>query len=149
MSDDPLAFGIDLDSVRERIKGLEYFVAVEDLAAASEALSGDDGLSFNAPAAFASIASETAEPDRTTGGRHSQRVSVTLSILFAESSARADRDGTDRADRTRRALIAQLAGWTPTGAGAPLQYVRYLIRATGGGYVWGEVMLTTSFRLTI
>jgi len=146
---DPLDFSVDLDSVRDRIKGLKYFVTVEDLAAASEALGNEDSFGFVAPAAFVSVASETAEPNKTIGGRHRQRLTVTLSILFAESSARADRDGTDRADRTRKALIRQLAGWRPNGALGPLQYTRYLIRATGGGYVWGEVMLATTADLTI
>lgn len=146
-----LAFGVDLTDVRDRLDALSYFVVVEDLRAASEILAADDGFGFVPPAAFVSVASESADRDRMIrgAGGHAQRVNVTLSVLFAESDARADRKGDDQVEETRKAIIRQLIFWTPNRAAAALQYDRYLLRASGNGLVWGEVLFRTSYRLSV
>jgi hypothetical protein len=144
--DGPLDFGTDLDDVRARLAELSYFLAIEDLEAASEIFDRDDGFSYSAPAAFLSIASETAERPRLIGGPHTQEVVQQLSVLFVESSIRIDGGTRDRTEETRRMIMRQLVGWQPRGAGVALQYQRYLIRATGGGLVWGEILLGTIYR---
>lgn len=147
---DPLAFGIALADVRDRLKLMNYFVTLEDIRAATEILDREEGFGFRAPAAFTSIASEAADRDRKMSGAtgHIQRVNVSLSVLFAESVARSGRDADDRVDLTRKAIIRQLIYWTPSGASSALQYDRYLLRATGLGNVWGEVLFRTSYRLS-
>lgn len=146
MSDpDPLDFAVDLDDVRERIKVLRYFLTVDDIETASRAIEAENAAP---PAAFVSIQSETAEANKTIGG-HSQRVSVSLSVLFCEPLARSDRETRDVMERTRKALIRQLVAWTPRNAGKALQYERYLLRAVGAGLIWGEVLFRTEYRLTL
>lgn len=145
-----LDFGVDLASVRDRLTALSYFLTVEDIRAANEILSAGDGFAFQPPAAFVSTASETAERDRIMSGAggHAQRVNVTISVLFAEASARFDRGVDDQIELTRKAITRQLLYWTPAGASSAMQYDRYLLRAQGAGVVWGEVLFRTSYRLS-
>jgi hypothetical protein len=145
---DAIDFGIDLEDVRKRFLGMGYFLSVTDIQAASEALSDPDAFGFLPPAAFVSIASETAEPNKTIGG-HAQRVNVLLSMLFAIPSARADREADDEVEQVKRAVIRMGVAWKPKGAGAALDYSRYVLRATGGGLVWGEVLFSTSYQLRV
>jgi len=146
MTPDPLDFGVDLGSIRDRVILLKYFLSVTDVLDASEAL--DETLPAAPPAAFVGVASERAEPNKTIGG-HSQRVRVEIAILFAESTSRFDREARDQLDLTRRALIRQLVAWTPKNAGEGLEYSRYRVVKIGDGLAWGEVTFTTSYRLTI
>lgn len=144
----PLDFAVDLQSVCDRLKLLAYFSTVRDIQAASMAVQGDE--IALPPAAFVSVASETAEANKTMGapGSISQRVTVTLSVLFCEQLARAAKDTSDRVELTRKAVIRQLIGWTPDGAGKALEYQRYLLRGVSGRVIWGEVLFRTSYRLT-
>ena len=145
---DALDFGIDLEDVRQRYLGMKYFVSVTDIQAATEILRDPDAMGFVPPAAFVSIASETAEPNKTIGG-HAQRVNVTLSILFAVPSARLDHGADDEVEQTRKAVIRMGLAWRPKGAAAALDYQRYLLRASGQGLVWGEVLFSTSYQLRV
>lgn len=149
-TDAALAFAIDLDDVRDRIKAIGYFVNVEDIRASTEILSSDEGFAFVPPAAFVSVASEKAQRDKVMSGAsfHAQRVDVTISVLFAEAAVSFNRGADDQVERTRKAIIRQLIFWTPKRAAIALQYQRYLLRATGNGLVWGEVLFNTSYRLT-
>lgn len=146
MSDpDPLAFAVDLESVRARFEALSYFLAVLDIQAATEAIQEEIA---RPPMAFVSVASETAEANKLIGG-HSQRVFVTLSVLFCEQVARAAKDTRDAMERTRKAVIRQGMAWTPEGAEKALEYDRYLLRGMSGGVIWGEVLFRTSYRVTV
>ncbi len=147
-ADDPLAFGINLPSIRDRLKLLRYFLDVTDIESVAAAFAEGKGYP---PMAYVSVASETAEPrSRSTGG-YDQRVAVSVSVLFCESSLGLDGGRADRVDKTRRRIIRQLVGWTPDGAlpGAFLTYQRYLSRSVGDGLVWGEALFGTSYRLAI
>lgn len=145
MASNPLAFAVDLNSVRDRLATLSYFLSVQNIQDATNALEHLDALP---PAAFVSTARETAEKNKVIGG-HSQRVSTTISVLFCVPAERAADDAADVVEETRKAVIRILLGWTPAGAGDPLNYERYLLRATGDGLIWGEVLMTTSYRLTL
>jgi len=145
MASDPLDFAVDLDDVRDRLLLLQYFVSVTDVADAVQAIEDFPAVP---PAAYVSIASETAQPNQLIGG-HAQRVLTTISVLFCEQAARQDRDTRDRMEATRKAIIRQLIAWTPNRAAGPLQYARYLLRASGDGLVWGEVLFSTSYRVSI
>lgn len=139
---------IDLDTTRDRIRALNYFTSVSDVRSAVEAIEDEFAAT---PAAFVSIASETAGPNKFIGGAggHSQLVVVTLSVLFVEQAARFDRLAPDQVEVTRGRLITQLTAWKPTGAERSLEYDRYLPRASGNGLFWGECLFRTLYRLTI
>ncbi len=139
-----LQFGVDLDSVRERLKGLEYFLAVEDVETAGRAIEEQNAYP---PAIYVSIASEGAEQAQRIGDP-SQRVTVVLSALYCEPLARSDRETRDRIDLTRRMVIRRLFQWKPAGAQQAFRYDRSLIRAMGAGLIWGEVLMRTSYRLS-
>lgn len=142
---DPLLdFAIDLDDVRERIKGMGYFLSVEDVESASIAIQEENA---RTPAAYVSIASESGQEIRSTVG-HSSRVAVTLSVLFSQQAALATGETRDAIETTRKSLIRMLYGWTPKGAEKALEYDRYLIRGYGVGVIWAEVLFRTSYRLS-
>jgi hypothetical protein len=147
MADDPaLDFAINLQSIRDRLDGLGYFVSVTDILDASEAL--DQTLPGLPPAAFVGVTSERAERNDTIGG-HYQRVRVEIGILFVESAARFDREAKDQLEDTRRAVIRILVGFVPEGTHDRLSYARYRVANISDGLVWGEVTFTTSYRLSI
>ncbi|MBA3668433.1 MAG: hypothetical protein H0W65_12065 [Sphingomonas sp.] len=100
------------------------------------------------PAAFVAVASETAEPNKTIGD-FVQRVNVTISILFCVPAERADGKAGDDLEDARKAVIRILLGWVPERALGQLQFQRYLLRASGEGLIWGEVLMTTSYRLSL
>lgn len=142
---DPLDFGIDLDDVAERVKGLGYFLTVGDLAAAVDAIEGR--IPFKPPAAFVSLPGEQAEGGNTiSAGGYSQTIGARVSILFCEKTDRADGKARASVDRTRKALMRQLTAWTPLGAGKALEYDRYQIRQTGAGLIWAEVLFLSRYR---
>lgn len=145
MPDPLLDFAIDLDDVRERLKGLGYFNDVQDAESAALAIQEENG---RPPMAYVSVASETAEKNKTIGG-HSQRVSVVLSVLFSQQLALGTGETRDAIEETRKSIIRLLTAWTPKGAGDALNYERYLIRGYGVGVIWAEVLFRTSYRLTI
>jgi len=100
------------------------------------------------PAAFVSITRESGEPNKTIGG-FSQRVNVTISTLFCVPAERADGKAGDDLEDTRKAVIRILLGWIPDRADSMLQFQGYSLRAAGEGLLWGEVLMTTSYRLTL
>lgn len=140
-----LDFGPKLDDVAARLNTLSYFNSVQPYIAAVMAI--EDGIA-HPPAAYVSISSETAEPNRLIGG-HGQRVTLQISILFCVKSENASGDADDALDRTRRAVIRLMMGWAPPGAEKALDFVRYGIRASGDGLVWAEAVFGTSYRLDL
>ncbi len=140
-----LAFAVDLDSVRDRLSTLSYFNSVTNLQEATIAIESMNALP---PAAFVAVASETAEPNKTIGD-FVQRVNVTISILFCVPAERADGKAGDDLEDARKAVIRILLGWVPERALGQLQFQRYLLRASGEGLIWGEVLMTTSYRLSL
>lgn len=140
---DPIAFGIDLDSVRDRVLGLGYFTSVEGIEDATTAIEFG---STQPPQAWVSIAAESAEPNKIIG-RTAQRVNATLSVLYAENAARADGGRPDQVDRDKRAIIAQLRNWTPGGAIKACEYDRFRQRAIIDGVIYAEVLFLTSYRI--
>lgn len=143
----PLNFAIDLGSIQDRLKALNYFLTVEDVQSAGTALNSEHDI---CPAAYVSIASETADPRMNIdGGGYAQEVEVSISILFAEYLARMDHETRDLVERTRKAIIRQLIAWTPEGAGRSMRYDRYLLRAMDDRAVYGEVIMRTRYRLTL
>lgn len=144
MSDpDPLLdFGVNLDSVVDRLKALKYFVDVSDIEAATVAIEEVRGLP---PAAFVSVASETAERNKLIGG-HAQRVTVSVSTLFCIKAASRLGDRRHATDRVKRAVMRQLVNFKPEGALDALQYDRFLMRGIIDGLIWGEVLTRTSYR---
>jgi hypothetical protein len=147
MSDLPpeLDFGPSCDDVAERLRSLTYFNTVQPYVAAVLAI--EDGTALP-PAAYVSVTSETAEPNRLIGG-HGQRVTVSFSILFCIRAENASGNVDDALDRTRRAVIRLMLGWAPPGAEKALDFSRYQIRSTGDGLVWAEAIFTTSYRLDL
>lgn len=143
---DPLAFGVDVNSVRDRVAGLGTFLLVGDIQTAEEALAGT--LPFTPPAAFVSIVNEQAEPNRIAAGGFSQRVGVRLSVLFAIKAQRALDDVRDEMERTRKAIIRQLVAFVPEGAEKGLGYDRYVLKRIDAGLCWGEVLFLASYRFT-
>jgi hypothetical protein len=146
MADDPLDFGVDLATIRDRLDLLGYFLSVTDILQASDAL--DETIPASPPAAFVAVARESAEPNKTIGG-HSQRVAVEVAVLFVELAARFDRQAKDRLEQTRKAVTRQLVAWKAGGTEHGLEYRGYRVVAIGNGLVWGEVTFSTSYRLSI
>lgn len=143
MANDPLDFGVKLDSVRDRLRTLSYFTSVSTLQEAALQL---DNLSGIPPLAFVSTASETAEPNKLIG-TISQRVTTRISTLFCVPAERADEGTSDEMEETRKAVIRILLGWQPDGAEKVLGYDRFLLRASQDGLLWGEVLMLTTYRL--
>lgn len=141
---DPLDFGIDLDDVAARLTGMSYFVSVQGIMDASEAL--DETVPAIPPAAFLGITSETAAPNKLIGG-HRQRVAVRLAVLFVEATGRFDRKGDKALDRTRKGITRMLIGWKPKGCETALEYAGYRVVRIGDGLVWGEVTFDTTYHL--
>jgi hypothetical protein len=142
---DPLDFAVNLTSVRDRLSTLAYFNSVSDL---QEATLNIENLTGIPPLAFVSVASETADPNKLIGGL-SQRVTVSISVLFCVAAEAADRRPKDALDETRRAVIRILLGWTPVGAEKALEYQRFLLRASRDGLIWGEVLMRTLYYLRL
>lgn len=143
---DPLDFGVDLSTVRDRLNGLSYFLSVTDILEASEAL--DETLPASPPAAFVGVSSERALPNKLIQG-HAQHVDVQVEVLFVELAARFDRNARDRMERTRKAIIRILLGFRPRNAERNLGYVDYRVVSIGNGLAWGSVTFSTSYRLSI
>lgn len=143
MADDALDFGIDLDDVRERLRTLRYFLTVEGIEDGTTAI--EEGCAMP-PSAYASIASETAEPNKLIGNKR-QRVNVVVSVLYAENAARIDGERRDTVDATKKAVIAIMRNWTPKGAIRALEYDRFRQRAIIDGTIWAEVLFTSAYEV--
>jgi hypothetical protein len=144
---------IDLSDVRERVRtitapiapGVAGFLTVSDWSSASDAMDNGDA---NAPAAYVTLSREQPDGNRLSSGGRAQRVRSTVSILFCLASQRADDERTDPLEVARGSIIATLVGFKPGGAVKGLDYAGYSLRAEGGGLVWGEVLMSTSWDLT-
>lgn len=147
MATDPLDFAINLDDVRDRAKGLGYFLSVTDILEAAEALDPERGVAARPPAAFVAVSSERAGANKLIQG-YAQRVEVEVAVLFVESAARADRQSRDQLERTRKAVIRQFLNWRPGGAEKGLEYLRYRVVSVGNGLAWGEVTFRATYRLS-
>lgn len=153
-----LDFGVDLEKVRARLLTLSYFLSITNIQGALDAIEENTTPS---PAAFVSMASEVATPNKimggSPGGAGSQRqiVSFTISVLFSEIAGDRSRAAVDRVEMTRKAVILILNGWTgwavdnaaPTAKA--LQYDRYAVRAMSGGHIYGEVLMKAQYFLSI
>lgn len=147
MANELLAFGVDLEDVRERLSSLKYFTTVERLQ--DFVLDIEEGVSGTPPLAYVSVASETAEPNKLSGGPDawSQRVTVTVSVLFCIPASRADEKPMDDVEDARKAVVRMLLAWTPKGAESPFQFARFLLRDSRDGLIWSEVLMRTSYHL--
>lgn len=147
--DPALDYAVDLDSIADQLKTLNYFVDVQGILATGEALEGR--VAARPPAAFVAVSSEEAIANKTIGG-HSQHFDVRIGVLFVEQSARRRDAVTDRAmdqlEITKRAVARILMGFTPRNAQQPLDFVRYRPVSLGGGLAWGECTFATSYRYT-
>lgn len=139
-------FGVDLESIRERLETLGYFTSVQDIQGGAEALSGLTA--FLPPAAFVSVARESYEGNKLATGGHSQRANPVVSILFCVPSQRADNAAGDEVEQARKAIAGLLKGWQPPGAMKPLELVDYRVRLIADGLVWGEWQMKTAFALS-
>jgi hypothetical protein len=144
--DASLDFGLDLTEVRDRVRTLSYFTDVLSLEDAT--LDLQKGIEGIPPLAYVSTVSETASPNRLTGTL-AQRVTVKVSVLFCIPIARADKAAREEMDETRKAVVRILLGWRPTNALDWLEYDRFLLRASDDGLLWGEVLMSTSYRLEL
>jgi hypothetical protein len=140
-----LDFAPDLNSIRERVAALSYFTDVRTLQEAALDLEEMNGIP---PLAYVSTASETAEPNKLIGSI-SQRVSTRISVLFCVPAERADDKTRDELEEARKAVIRILLGWTPLRAEKPFEFDRFLLRASRDGLLWGEVLMLTTYRLTL
>jgi len=142
---DELDFAVDLDDIRKRVDSLTYFTSVTTL---QEATLDLDNMSGTPPLAYVAVASETAEENKLVGA-WSQRVTTRISILFCIPAERADGEARDEVETARKAVIRILVGWTPKGAESPMNYDRFLLRASQDGLIWGEVLMLTRYHLRL
>lgn len=142
---EPIDQGIDLDSVVARLKAAQVFTTVEDIEAATVAI--EEARSVP-PAAYVSVASETAEPNKLIG-RHAQRVTVVISTLFCIKAYRRDAESRHALDRVKRIVLAQLVGWKPDGGEVAFEYQRFLMRGIIDGVIWGEVLTRSTYRISL
>lgn len=141
---------IDLASVRERVREIDTlldtgsFLSVSDWSSATDAIENGDAI---APAAYVSLSREQPDGNRLSSGGRAQRVRSTVSVLFCLAAERADDERSDPIEVARGSIIAKLVGFKPGGAVDAFSYAGYGLRAEGGGMVWGEVLLGTSWDL--
>lgn len=141
---DPLSLaGVDLVNIRDRLKSLSFFNFVEDIQSAAQIIEGD--ISFNPPAAFVMIESESFEKNRYAAGGHAQRATVIISVLYCIPSQRAAGDLSDEVEQAKRAVRDQLRGWKPKGAQIALDAFRYRVRLISDGLIWSEWLFRTSY----
>ncbi len=135
--------GVDLADIRDRLRGLKFFNVVEDIQSAAQIIEGD--ISFNPPAAFVMIESESFEKNRYASGGHGQRSNVIISVLYCIPSQRAANDLSDEVEQAKRAVRDLLKGWKPNGAQTALDAFRYKIRLISDGLIWSEWLFRTSY----
>jgi len=144
---------IDLSDVRAKVRtikapmvpGVEGFLTVEDWSSASDAIENGDA---NPPVAYVSLSREQPEKNRYSSGGRGQLVRSTISILFCLPAERANGERADPMEIARGSIIAALVGFKAKGAQKAFDYAGYSLRAEGGGLVWGEVLVASSWDLT-
>jgi hypothetical protein len=147
MPDPSTMFGVDLASIRDRLRLLDYFNSVDDVQAGAEAIEGR--VPFSPPAAFVNVGDESYAKNRLAAGGHAQRAEVNISVLICIASARADGGLGDEVEQARKVVIAQLVAWQPDGATKPLEVNRWRIRLIDAGLIWGEIQFRTAFDLAV
>jgi len=143
---------IDLSDVRAKVReidapiapGVSGFLTVSDWSSASDAMENGNAVP---PAAYVTLGREQPDKNRLSSGGRAQRVNSVVSVLFCLASERADDERADPMEIARGSIIAKLVGFKPGGAVAALDYAGYGLRGEGGGLVWGEVLLSTSWDL--
>jgi hypothetical protein len=133
---------VDLESVRQRVKDTGMFRRVEDVRALSDALENPGAV---LPAAFVVMPSESADANRLSGG-HRQKINARVSVAFVLKAQGGSRS--DEVEALRSVLKSNLAGFQPDGAEHGLSYVSSSIRGIARGFVWTEVMFSTSYLLS-
>jgi len=147
MPDPATLFGVDLESIRDRLRLLQFFNSVDDVQAGAEAIQGR--VPFTPPAAFVNVGDETYARNRYAAGGHGQRGEVEVSVLLCFPSNRADGEVGDEVEQGRKVVIAQLVAWQPAGAIKPLEVKRSRIRLIEAGLIWVEVTFRTAFDLNV
>lgn len=135
---------IDLEAVGVAAEELELFHSVEGV------VSGADAMTYGtAPpkSAYVSTARETAEPNKMTG-RHRQRITQTVSILFTIAGERLDGARNDELEQVKNALLERFAGWRPPGADSVFQYVSFQVVQIADGLIWGESLFAAPYHFT-
>jgi hypothetical protein len=130
---------MELAEIRQRVKDTGLYGSVEDAVSFAHAM--NSGIGNSNARAWVIVSSERAEPDRTIGGSHRQRVNMRISVLFVVQAASArTQDRSDLIEAHKAALKSKLAGFTPTGAAAPMQYLATSIRDLSKGLIWTEAL---------
>jgi hypothetical protein len=135
---------IDLKAVGDQIADMDWQF-VGDVIAASDAMTNN---SAPVPAVYISTARESAGQNRNMTGRHSQMVAQQISVLAAIGAQRADAGLNDEVEEKRDQIIDRLMGWTPPGAGVPLDYNGYSIRFMDQGVIWFELLFSSKYLRT-
>lgn len=132
---------IDLKAIGDQLGSMDW-QHVGDAVDAADAMTNG---SAPVPAVYISTARESAAPNRNQTGRHSQMITQQVSVLFAIGSQRADAQLNDEVEDRRDQIIALLMGWTPPGAGLPLDYVSFSVRFADVGEIWGELLFQSRY----
>lgn len=145
---------IDLSTIRAQARTISAvidrsvpeggFLSVSDWSSATDAIAN---ASAEPPALYITLSREQAEKNRLASGGRAQRVNSTISALFCLGAERADDERSDPVEIARGAIIANLIGFKPGGALIGLSYLSYALRSEGDGFIWGEVLFTTSWDL--
>lgn len=146
--------GIDLQSIRDQLKTISDvldpgaplggFLGVEGWTSATAAIENGNGI---VPFAYVSTARQNADPNRLSSGGFAQNVPAYISVLYQLGAYRADEDGVDPVERCWKAIVKSLVGFKPDGATRALRFVSQAIRQEGEGFVWGEVVVFTTWDL--
>lgn len=129
--------------IMERIQATRLFQSVGSATALADAL--EDPIDM---AAFVVVPSQRAEGNRTTG-RHSQRITERLSIVFCVKGAAANPDQpADDVQRLRDALLDLMAGWKAEDAETALDFLSSSVRSMSAGFVWTEMLFEAQWRYT-
>src|SRR3712207_6508185 len=99
------SMGIDLASIRTRVRDSGLFMQVHDVLTLAQAVNNPGSF---ANQAFVVLTTESAEPNRTMGA-HRQRISARLSIAFVLQAQTTARDRSDVVEATRKTLKAHMA----------------------------------------
>lgn len=146
---------IDLESVRTQARtitteidrGRQGFLTVSDYASAADAIEFGNA---NPPALYVSLSVERPGPNRLATGGIAQRVDSIVSLLFCLGAESASDERSDPIERARGSIIAAMVGFKPGGAGRVFHYAGWQLRGeTGGGLVWGEVLVSTYWDLRL
>ena len=132
---------INLKAIGDRLDDMDW-QHIGDAVDAADAMTNG---SAPVPAVYVSTARETAAPNRNQTGRHTQMITQMVSVLFVVGSQRADAALNDDVEERRDQIIERLMGWTPPGAGLPLDYASFSVRFAEAGEIWGELLFQSRY----